>query len=517
MMTLRHYQEEAIRATMQKWGEFNSLLLVMPTGAGKTIVFSHIVKQRAAAGFGKSLILAHREELIVQAGDKLRAATGIFAGVEMADMRATPRDEAVVASVQSMVRRLDKWKPDAFGTVIVDEAHHALSPTYQKVLDHFKGGGAQILGVTATPDRGDKRSLSGAFDEVAYEVSLFTLIKESFLAPIKIRTVPFTIDLGTISKRGGDFKDEEVGAAIAPFMRQISELIVAHAWDRKTLIFLPLRKISRACVDHLRELGVSAEHVDGDSPDRAAILRRYARGETQFLSNAMLLTEGYDDPPTDCIVPLRATSSRSLYSQMVGRGTRTSPGKTDLTILDFLWHHERHSLCKPSCLVAESSEVAEAMDAAGDAGGAGGEDRDLFEVLAEAKQSEEDRLRKKLEDAARDKKGKVRTGQTIDAMDYALTLHDLSAASWEPTMPWHSDPVTDKQVTTLLKFGIDPSTCSCKGHANAILGSAFARSKMGLASPKQVAVLRRFGHPSPETATRAEASGFLDAKFGKRK
>ncbi len=485
--------------------------MVMPTGAGKTVVFSNVAQQCS----GKTLILAHREELINQAADKLHKATGVHAAIEMGVQKATPGHKTVVGSIQTMGRRLDKWSPKMFETIIIDEAHHALSDTYRKVVEHFTvKGNANLLGVTATPDRGDKKCLGEIFEDICFEVSLLELIKDGYLSPIKIRTIPFEIDLGAIGKRGGDFKDEEVGAAIAPFLRQIAEKIVEYAWDRKTLIFLPLRKISRTMVEHLKDMGVTAEHIDGDSPDRKEILKRYSRGEIQFLSNAMLLTEGFDEPSIDCVVPLRATSSRSLFSQMVGRGTRISPGKTDLAILDFLWSHEKHHLCTPASLVAETSEIAEEMDKKSLAAAKAGEEPELFDLMDLAKDEVEKRLLAKLEEAnkaKRDRKSKV-----IDAMDYAISLHDITSAEFVPTMAWHEEPVTTKQETMLTKFGINPKSVTCKGHANALLGTAFSRSKMGLASPKQVDWLRKLGHPSPETATRKEASDFMEMKWGRK-
>lgn len=506
-MKLRPYQEEAVDNTLEGWKTFKRQLMVMPTGGGKTIVFSKIVDETP----GKSLILAHREELILQAQDKLRKTTGKIASVEMGAYKARPGHEVVIASVQTMTRRLDKWPKGIFENIIIDEAHHAMSDSYLRVINHFD---ANLLGVTATPDRGDKRDLGRIFENICFEISLFQLIKEGYLSPIKIRTVPFEIDLGKITKRGGDFKEEEVGAAIAPFLRQITEKVLEYAWDRKTLIFLPLRKISRAMAEHLRDMGVTAEHIEGESSDRQEILARFASGETQFLTNAMLLTEGFDDPSIDCVVPLRATASRTLFSQMVGRGTRISPGKTDLAVLDFLWGHEKHNLCSPASLVAESEEIAEIMDSKAVAAAAREEELELFEVLEEAKDEVERRLLRKIREANRAKKEKE--SRVIDALSYAVSLHDLSAADYFPVMEWEGLPVTDKQKSALFKFGIDPGTVTCKGHANAILGTAYSRSKMGLASPKQVDWLRKLGHPNPESATRKEASDFMDEKWGKK-
>lgn len=303
---LRDYQHAAIDATLKGFKDYRRQLLVAPTGSGKTIMFAALAKRLRPE---RTLILAHREELIEQAVDKIYTSTGIQAEVEKAERRASPDAPIVVASVQSMMqpKRLATWAPDHFGLVVCDEAHHAISDSWQRVLDHFD---AKVLGVTATPDRGDKKNLGKYFENVCHEINLFDLIKAGFLASISIRSIPVQIDLRDVRQVAGDFASDDLGDVLGPYLQTIACAIRDVASFRKVLVFLPLIATSKAFVEICQREGLAAEHIDGTSKDRADILARFARSEFDVLSNAMLLTEGFDDPNIDCIVILRPTRSR---------------------------------------------------------------------------------------------------------------------------------------------------------------------------------------------------------------
>lgn len=505
-MELRPYQSDCAEAVERGWGEFSSQLLVLPTGGGKTIVFAHLARWEADRG-GKTLVLAHREELILQAADKIHAATGLRAEIERAGDRAGPDAAVVVASIQSMIRRLDRWPPDHFSLVVADEAHHAISDSWQTVLDHF--GGARVLGVTATPDRGDKRNLGIFFENVAYEVSLFELIRQGYLSPIACKAIPVRIDLSAVRKVAGDYSESDLGEAVEPYLREIARAIRDHASFRRALVFLPLIRTSRAFRDICRQEGIVAEHVDGTMSERRAVLDGFAGGDFDVLCNAMLLTEGYDDPGIDCVVILRPTQSRALYSQMVGRGTRVAPGKDNLLLLDFLWLHEKHNLIRPAHLVAASEEIAAEMTARLVAGGGEGE-KDLEELSRETTADREEKLRAELAAHA------MRRGRMIDAVEFCLSLHDVSLAEYEPTMGWHEKRPSAGQLSMLSDAGFDTRTIRDRGHASAIIDCLVTRRRQGMATPKQVRYLRSLGHPSPESATFEEASEFLGARWGRR-
>jgi hypothetical protein len=217
----------------------------------------------------------------------------------------------------------------------------------------------------------------------------------------------------------------------------------------------------------------------------------------------MLLTEGYDEPSIDCVVCLRPTKIRALYSQIVGRGTRLAVGKDHLLLLDFLWMSEEHNLVKPANLIASDPEEANAITAAL------GFEGDLEEAKGKADADRAATLRQRLKQNAR------RTSRTFDAVEFALSLGEVELADFMPTMGWHGDPATGKQKAILSKFGVDPGTITCKGQAGALLDKLFLRRDLGLASARQVLWLRKLGHATPELATFEEAKQFLDAKWNK--
>ena len=336
-MTLRPYQQEAHDAILSKWDAgTDKLLLVLPTGTGKTIVFAAVTNDRVRQG-SRVLILAHRGELLDQAADKLQKSTGLGSAVEKAESSCFGSwFRVVVGSVQTLMResRLKQFPADYFSTIIIDEAHHSVSDSYQKVLQHFPK--AKVLGVTATPDRGDMKDLGTYFEQIAYEYTLPKAIKEGYLSPIKALTIPLKIDISEVGVSAGDFKAGEIGSALDPYLEQIATEMEKYCRNKKTVVFLPLIATSQKFRDILIEHGFEAAEVNGNSEDRKEILQDFDKGRYNVLCNSMLLTEGWDCPSVDCIIVLRPTKVRSLYSQMVGRGTRLFPGKDHLLLLDFL-------------------------------------------------------------------------------------------------------------------------------------------------------------------------------------
>lgn len=517
-LQLREYQVGCVEAVEKSFQQYGKTLIVMPTGSGKTLTFSALAQRMQPA---RTLILAHREELIQQAVDKLFRTTGIEADVEKAESHAGLGATVVVGSIQSLMRekRRERWPRDHFGLVVVDEAHHALADSYQGVLNHFTPH-AKVLGVTATPDRGDKRDLGKYFDNLAYEVSLLDLINQGHLCRINIKTIPIKIDLGSVKTVAGDYDAGDLDESISRYLYEIAKAIYEHAAFRKVLVFLPLIKTSLAFIEICKALGMAAEHIDGMSPDREEILVRFTRDEFDLLSNAMLLTEGYDEPSVDCVVCLRPTKVRSLYSQMIGRGTRIAKGKQNLLVLDFLWMHEKHDLVKPASLIAKTESVGNEMQVILDKG----EEVELeqlqlmaidrieerLETESEAKKQREDKLKEALkENAGREKR-------FVDAMEFFTSLREIENAEYTPQFQWEHDKPSEKQLMAISRLGINPASVTCKGHASKILDRAFFRTKMKLATPKQLMWLRKMKHPSAETATFEEAKAFLDEKFGKK-
>lgn len=499
MSSLRPYQQQTVEAVESGWAEAKRQLVVLPTGAGKTVVASEIIRRQP----GRTLFLAHREELIDQAIDKIRTFTGISAEKEKANHRASPDAEVVVASIQTMQSdRLKSWPRNHFTLVAIDEAHHALADTWRTAIDWFAE--SRLMGLTATPDRGDKKSLASIFDRVAHEVSLIDLVNDGYLSPIRVRHLPVEIDMSKARVRAGDIRTEDADAAIAPLMDALAASTAAQAWDRKLLVFLPLCEESDRFARLLSGHGIDARHIAGDSPDRAGILEWFSRPGPKALCNASLLLEGFDQPDVDAVLMLRPTKVRSLYAQAIGRGTRLAEGKDHLLILDPLWLTGRHGLVRPASLVARSREEAEAATAAMQEAG----ESDLLEGIETGCMELEARL---AEEIAKQKRKAPRG--TVDALAWSLAIHDSDLETYEPVMRWEEDPPTDKQIAALEKAGFWRESIRCKGHASAILDKLAARRALGLATPKQVLALKRTRHPNPDLETVQGASRWIGASF----
>jgi superfamily II DNA or RNA helicase len=481
---LRPYQLEAINAIFKKWLEYDRLLTVWPTGAGKTIGFAHVALSRIARG--PVLILAHRDELIDQAINKLYLAVGIQADKEKAESYAAISANVVVGSVQTLSykTRLKRFPSDHFKTVIVDEAHHILSESYQQIVRYFSA--AKVLGVTATPDRGDAQSLGQYFEDIAHEVSLVDLIRGGYLAPITVRTVPLKIDISGVSTRAGDFSDEELAEVLDPLLEEIGQVILQYAAERKSVVFVPLVKTAERFAGILRGFGLRAEMISGQCSDRSEKLSRFRRGNIQVLVNSMLLTEGYDEPSIDCIVPLRPTKIRSLYAQQVGRGTRIHDGKKDLLLLDFLWHSRRHNLAKPASLIAhdeaESKRISRAL-----AKGSGS----LLVAQSDAARQREEALAAELEENRR------RQGETVDLLELAKRFQAPSFVDYQPYLHWHHLAPTEPQVRILKANKIDPSVVRDRGHAAVVIDGIFKFKNREPATEKQLRYMKYLGHPNP--------------------
>lgn len=488
-MDLRPYQIEAKQAVQAEWAKGNrKTLLVLPTGTGKTIIFSKLTEDCVRDG-ERVLILAHRGELLDQAADKMAKATGLGCAVEKAENTCLDSwFRVVVGSVQSLMRetRLARFPVDYFNTIIVDEAHHCLADSYQRVLNYFDQ--AKVLGVTATPDRGDMRNLGQYFDSLAYEYTLPRAIKEGYLCKIKAQTIPLKLDLTGVGVQAGDFKSGDLGTALDPYLYQIADEMVKYCMDRKTVVFLPLIKTSQKFRDILEQKGFRAAEVNGDSQNRAQILADFEAGKYDVLCNSMLLTEGWDCPSVDCIVVLRPTKIRSLYCQMVGRGTRLYDGKDHLLLLDFLWHTERHELCHPAHLICESPEVAKKMTENIEAAGC---PVDIEEAEQKAKEdvvaAREEALAKQLREM-RNRKRKL-----VDPLQFEMSIQAEDLANYVPAFGWEMGPPSESQIKTLEKLGIFPDEIDCAGKAAKLLDRLAVRRMEGLTTPKQIRFLEQKG------------------------
>ena len=343
--SLRPYQREAIEAVLAaRRSGVKRMLVCLPTGAGKTVIFS----QLAQLARRQVLVLAHREELLAQAQEKLQHALqgAHVVAIERGAERAPAEAKVLVCSLRSLhEERLARVIRDRdFGLVIYDECHHAAADDNLRVLrqlgvfdDAWQG---TLLGFTATTARGDGKGLDSVFERIVYSRALPDLITDGYLSPLRGFRVSTAADLSRLSASGLDFRDDELSEAVdieernALVARSIQEL----ARDRRTIAFCVTVNHARNLCRSLNALGVSAGIVHGELPreQRARALADFRAGATQVLCNVAVLTEGFDDPGVSCVAMARPTRSEGLYAQCVGRGTRLHPGKKDCLILDFV-------------------------------------------------------------------------------------------------------------------------------------------------------------------------------------
>jgi superfamily II DNA or RNA helicase len=485
-VNLRPYQEASIEAIENEWQTVDKTLLVLPTGTGKTIVFSRLTHNAVARG-GRVLILAHRDELLRQAQDKLLKSTGLASAIEKAGEYAGDCMESViVGSVQTLLSPTRRANLPVPTHIIVDEAHHILSESYQTVVGHWDR--AKVLGVTATPDRGDMRNLGRYFDSLAFEYTLPEAIAQGYLCPIKVLTCPMKLDVSKVRQSAGDLQAGDLGAALDPYLPGIAQEIAAQCRERKGMIFTPLCSTAQKLQDYLKAEGVRAYYASGEYREEIAAFEQDGQGSV--IINAMLLTEGYDHPSIDMICVLRMTKIRSLFAQMVGRGTRPSPGKENLLLLDFLWNCEKHDLVRPAHLLAEDEEVAQAMTAAYERNA--GTDMDLEEALEKAKSDVAEARESKL--ASRIAQMQHRKRELVDPLQFAASIRDPDLMSYFPAFGAEMAAPSDEQVKALADLGIYPGDITSAGHAQSVLTKLNARIKQGLARPKQIRKLEQYGY-----------------------
>ena len=426
--------------------------------------------------------------------------------MEKAEHEAGLSARVVVGSVQTLMRekRRSRWPQDHFSLVIADEADKSIAPSWQSVLKHFDGT-ARVLGFTATPHRTDQRNLGIYYENSIEKENLFTLIRKGFLSPLSVRMLPITLDVNGCGK-GSDFTDQEAADIITPHLGKIAACIKEYAPNRRTLVFLPLIKTCEKFHAIARDLGLICDYVYGVDEDRDGKIQTFRDGFTDVLANSMLLTRGVDIPEVDCIVPCRPTKSRTLLAQMIGRGTRISPGKKDCLILDFLYSAAKKLAARPAHLIAKSDQEAEAITAILEAPGVPGdvaEQLDLLQVASDATAQREEALRRKLEEQ------KAKRSQFISAEAFAMQHNSLDVAEFEPTMGWHSAPLTEKQAKYLEKAKIDVATVKGRGQASALIHIHHQNQALVLATQPQRFLMRRLGYANWATATDREFKKFM--------
>jgi superfamily II DNA or RNA helicase len=338
-MELRDYQQEIKEKILANYASgIKSQMLVLPTGGGKTVLFSAIAKHYLEQGKAV-LMVCHREELIHQGVAKLKDICGVFPGIIKAGYQYTP-SPIQVGSVQTMGRRT--FRPEA-GLLIIDEAHHATAKSYSSLIDHYKANGADILGVTATPSRCDGYGFNHLFDELVEVVNVRSLIADGYLSKYRLYAGFTRYTNGRLFGKDYTAKElEEVATCLDPSLL-VDEYL---KFNKKAVVFAANVAHSRAIAQAFQDKGIKAEHLDGQTPndDRLATLERFKSSQTTVITNCGILTEGFDCPDIELIQLARPTTSVSLYLQMVGRALRPSDGKTEAIIIDHTANWKVHGL-----------------------------------------------------------------------------------------------------------------------------------------------------------------------------
>lgn len=358
---LRPYQTDALTAIEQAMARgCRRPLIVLPTGAGKTIVFAEVIRRLG----GRSLVLVHRDELARQAEARIRLVT---ADTPIGIVKAARNElqcPITIASVQTVSRPTRLAQLGAYGLIVIDEAHHAVADSYQTILDTlqaFEPDGPVVLGVTATADRADGRGLQTVFEEIVFEVGMFEMIEQGYIANLCAKQIRLAADFERLHTRGGDFIESEAEdlllAADAPI--HAVRAYQQHAQGRKALVFTSGVALAHAMADAFTDADIAAAAVDGAMPleNRREVLARFGHSKIEVLCNCGVLVEGYDQPDVDNIIIARPTKSRPLYQQMIGRGTRPWPGKDDCLILDLVGATTRHDLVTAASLFGVEPEA----------------------------------------------------------------------------------------------------------------------------------------------------------------
>ncbi len=543
-MKLRTYQQEAVDAVFKEWKDHTSTLVVMPTGTGKTQMFTEVVRRQPK----RSLVVAHREELIFQARNRIYEATGQAPELEMAEYVASSTDlygnnRVVIATVQTLNSgagegRMSSFDPDDFSLVVCDEAHHITAKTYLNVMEYFKQNkDCKILGVTATPDRADEEALGRVFDSVAYNYEIVDAINDGYLVPVVTNTVHVEgLDFSSIRTTAGDLNGADL-AAIMEYEETLHRM--AHptfeiVGKKKALVFCAsVAHAERFCEILNRHEAGCANWVCGETPkdDRRRILADYAAKKFRFLCNVGVLTEGYDSPDTDCVVICRPTKSRSLYAQMVGRAMRPLPGLIDVDLGELLWGPDQ----RKAAIAGSSKACMTIIDFTGNSGRhklitaadiLGGKYPDeivekvqqrlqkakgevnILEALreeAEKKKKEREEFRRREE--ARRAKLKVKANYTIVPMD----AFDIFGITPPRAYGWDTNRrPTDKMVALLEKQGIQTKDMNF-AQARALIVEITGRWDKGQCSLKQARILQKHGYATD--VSRQEASKLLDEIF----
>ena len=474
---LRPHQIEAYHAVFEHLTKrgIDRQLVALPTGAGKTYLSIAI-----ARAFEHALFVVPRQELLHQTRDAYQTLTpGASAGVVWGK-RHELGEHFTVATVQSLHGRLERFTPDAFDLLIIDEAHHAAAKQWRKVVEHFHPD--LLLGLSATPERLDGAPLSAWFDTISYQMTVKNAVERSILVRPRALEVRTGTSLDSVRRHHGRFDEAELTRTINT--RERNELIartyLEHAERRPALAFTAGIEHAEDLASVFREHGVSADSVTGAQRDRSERLAHFENGDTLVMANAQLLTEGYDYPPVACVLMTRPTESRALYTQCVGRALRLAPEKRDALIIDFHDASRRHTL----------AGVWDFWGAKRRATGLN-EPTDLLE--------RDEAIDQHLEGLAPDWNLELYATQ-LDVLTPPPDIDDIVLGAAR----WHARPASEKQLARLEELGYDTSLDWTRGQAAVVIGNQPI-------SPAQRTLLVAYGYDAIGYEwTRASASHAID-------
>lgn len=527
MITLRSYQTEAMVAfdKFSKKGGRRGIIH-LPTGCGKTITALSIAKKIG----GRVLWLAHRGELLDQAIKAMQVVwPEATTGIVKAERNEMDRF-CVFATVQSISRRL-KDVIHGFDLIVVDEAHHSVASTYVNTLDAygaFSPRGPLVLGLTATPERGDKMGLEAVFQEIVYSMQITDAIVQGYLCDLKTSRVYLDIDLDKVKITAGDFNQGELDDVMlkAEVPRAVADVYVDHASDRKAIIFTVSKEQAHRTCDELQKRGVSAESLTGDTPQeiRDLILTRLTAGETKVIVNCLVLTEGFDEPSVDCIIMARPTKSQPLYVQCIGRGTRKFLGKENCLIIDVTGVSEKHKLMTAPTLfgLTDKDKTESILD-------------EIKEATSEngIRDQELDRLRKMINTPQAKRMRNLVKWIECDGSLFTLPSGDggtilIYKEMGEKEALWRVNVIyaDEKLNEELTPFAMDRELC--QGIAEDYIRKAKgehlvaqdAQWKSSPATAKQLTTLDKFRIPYPDDLTKGEAGEAITkaiARLGRRR
>jgi len=545
MIALRDYQQDTLTEVQRARQEgLTRLLAVLPTGCGKTIIFSELARRMRR----KALILAHRDELIRQAADKVHmvwpeAAIGIVKGKD----NQYHHKNVVCASVQTLSRekRLRQVISEDFGLLVIDEAHRTMAQTYLDIINHLGFGENNpqrlLFGCTATAFRMDGQGLGHVYQKIVYSASILTMIRAGYLSDIRGYRAQTDTDLSSVGTRNGDYIESQLARAVNTDKRNklVVDSYFNYAYGRKAIAFCANVQHAEDLALMFRENGIEARSLSGSTPEeeRTEALSAFSRGEIQLLTNCNLFTEGFDEPGIGCILMCRPTKSSTLYTQCIGRGTRRHPGKADCIVIDFC--DNRHDICSlPQLLGFDDSNLKDG--------------KSVIETLAFKeqkelnKQQEETEGGKDPEEKNKDE-GKKKPGKqlSLDLPPVSIKEFDLlnkSAFRWIfdgqqwrlPVAPavyailipqgegkFHALLMKKDEKPTLLHptpldLGYGQGICEDFARRN---GRAFSRKdspwRQQPATDKQVDLLRRLGI-NPQDVTKGEAADLIDQFFARQ-